>query len=154
MANAGIDESNADGKLILLPKDCFVSAKKLRKELQKHYKVKKLGVLLTDSRLFPLRAGIVGVAVGYTGFKGVSDERGKKDLFGRKLRMTKVDIADSLATAAVLAMGEGAERKPLTVIEGAPVEFTERINRKELIIDIKDDLYRPLFGRAAKIRRK
>jgi F420-0:gamma-glutamyl ligase len=67
--------------------------------------------------------------------------------------MTKVDVADSLATAAVLEMGEGNEQKPLAVIEGASVEFTERVNRKELLIDIKDDLYRPLFARASKKKR-
>jgi F420-0:gamma-glutamyl ligase len=70
MASAGIDESNADGKLILLPKDSFAAAERLRKALKRHYKVRKLGVLITDSRLFPLRAGVVGVALGYAGFKG------------------------------------------------------------------------------------
>lgn len=43
MANAGIDESNADGKLVLLPKDSYASAARLRKELKKIYKIKKLG---------------------------------------------------------------------------------------------------------------
>nr|AIA17475.1 F420-0:Gamma-glutamyl ligase [uncultured bacterium] len=150
MASAGIDESNADGKIIMLPKDSFRAAGILRKKLQRVYKIRDLGVLITDSRLFPLRAGVVGVALGYAGFKGLKDQRGKKDIFGRKLKMTKVDIADSLATAAVLTMGEAAEKKPLAVITDAPVEFTERVNRRELIIDIKEDLYQPLFARAAK----
>ncbi len=146
MASAGIDESNARGKMVLLPKDSFNAAAEIRKELQKKFKVKNLGVLLTDSRLFPLRAGVVGVALGYAGFKGVRNYIGKKDIFGRKLHYSRTDVADSLATAAVLEMGEGKEQQPLAVISGATVEFANKINKKELIIDPKEDLYLPLFG--------
>jgi coenzyme F420-0:L-glutamate ligase len=154
LANAGVDESNADGKLILLPKDSFRSVDLLRKKLRKHYKLKKLGVVITDSRIMPLRAGVVGVALGYAGFKGLRDYRGKKDMFGRKLKFTQTDIADSLATAAVLAMGEGSERQPLAVITDAPVEFTERVNKKELLIPLKDDMYAPLFRTAARKKKR
>lgn len=145
MASAGIDESNAKGKLILLPKDSFKSAEVLRKKLLQKFKIKKLGVLITDSRLFPLRAGVVGVALGYAGFKGIKDYRGTKDIFGRTLKMSQTDIADSLATSAVLCMGEGKEQQPLALITNAPVYFVEKINKKELLISLKDDLYLPLF---------
>jgi coenzyme F420-0:L-glutamate ligase len=147
LANAGVDESNADGKLVLLPKDSFKTANVLHRALLKHYRVKKLGVIITDSRVTPLRAGVVGVALGYAGFKGVRDYRGKKDLHGRKLKFTQTDVADSLATAATLAMGEGSERQPLAVITDAPVEWTNRVNKKELLIPLKDDMYAPLFSR-------
>ncbi len=150
MANAGIDESNASGKLILLPEDSFKTAESLRKSLRKKWKLRKLGVLITDSRLFPLRAGVVGVALGYAGFKGVRDYRGKADMFGRILKFSQVDVADSLATAAVLEMGEGKERQPLAVIEDANVAFVEKVNRGELLIKIEDDLYYPLFRQARK----
>jgi coenzyme F420-0:L-glutamate ligase len=146
MASAGVDESNANGKLILLPKDSFVTAQKVRTELRKKFKIKNLGVIITDSRVFPLRAGIVGVAIGYAGIKGLRDYRGKKDMFGRVLKYSTTDVADSLATSAVLCMGEGRERQPLAVITDAPVEFTEKINKKELVIDPKKDLYLPFFG--------
>ena len=146
MASAGIDESNAkNGELILLPKDSFKSAVILRKKLMKYYGVKKIGILITDSRIMPLRAGVVGVALGYSGFKGLRDYRGKPDIFGRELTMTQTDIADSLATAAVLCMGEGNECQPLAVINSAPVDFTNTTNKKELIMKPKEDLYRPLF---------
>jgi coenzyme F420-0:L-glutamate ligase len=145
MPNAGIDESNADGKLILLPKDSFHSAEIIRKNLKNKFKVKNLGVLITDSRLFPLRAGVVGVALGYAGFEGVKDYRGSKDIFGRVLKMSQTDVADSLATAAVLCMGEGKEQQPLALITGAPVDFVNKINKKELLINPKDDLYLPLL---------
>ncbi len=145
MANAGVDESNARGKIILLPKDSFKSAEFLRKKIRQKFKLKNFGVLITDSRVFPLRAGIVGVALGYAGFKGVRNYIGKKDIFGRILKMSQTDVADSLATSAVLCMGEGKEQQPLALITDAPVEFTKKINKKELLINPKDDLYLPLF---------
>lgn len=146
MPSAGIDESNADGKLILLPKNSFKTAKSLCEKLRKKYGVKELGVLITDSRTLPLRAGVVGVALGYAGFRGVKDYRNKKDIFGRKFKYSRVDIADSLATAAGLVMGEGSERQPLAVIRKAPLIFCDTINQRELCIDIEDDMYRPLFS--------
>lgn len=147
MANAGIDESNAKGKIILLPKNSFDSAKIIRVKLQKKFGVKNLGVLITDSRLFPLRAGIVGVALGYSGFQGIRNYIGKKDIFGRTLKMSKTDVADSLATAAVLCMGEGKEQLPLALITNVPVVFTNKTNKKELLIDPKKDIYAPLFSK-------
>lgn len=151
MASAGIDESNADGKLILLPRDSFKTADKLRTKLRQYYGIKKLGVLLTDSRTIPLRAGVTGVALGYAGFRGVRDYRETPDLFGRKFHFSRTDIADSLATAAVLVMGEGAEQQPLAVIVEAPIEFVDKIDRQELRIDIQDDMYRPLFAELPKL---
>jgi coenzyme F420-0:L-glutamate ligase len=153
LANAGLDESNADGKLVLLPRDSFKAAEVLRLRLTQLYKV-KLGVVVTDSRVMPLRAGVVGVALGYAGFRGVRDYRGKKDLSGRKLKFTQTNIADSLATAAVLAMGEGSERQPLAVITDAPVEWTNRTDKKELLIPLKDDMYAPLFRTGARKRKR
>ena len=145
MSSAGIDESNADGKIILLPKNSFKSAELIRKELCKKFKVKNLGILITDSRLLPLRAGVVGVALGYAGFKGVRDYRGTADIFGRILKLSRTDIADSLATSAVLCMGEGKEQQPLAMITDSPVSFTQKVNKKELAIDPREDLYAPLF---------
>lgn len=145
LANAGVDESNANGKLILLPKDSYKSAQLIRAYLRKKFRLKKLGVIITDSRLLPLRAGVVGISLGYAGFKGIKNYIGKPDLFGRPFEFSKTDIADSLATAAVLVMGEGTEKQPLCVISDAPIEFTNKINRTELKIDIKEDIYKPLF---------
>src|SRR3989338_8530523 len=139
MASAGIDESNANGKLILL-----------QKKLRVKYGVRHLGVLVTDSRTIPLRAGVTGVALGYAGFCGIKDYRGTPDIFGRKFKFSRTNIADGLAAAAVLVMGEGNERQPLAIIERAPVEFCDRVNRAELHIDIQEDMYRPLFSKLPK----
>ncbi len=150
MSSAGIDESNADGKLILLPKDSFAQAQKIRRHFMKKYSLKKFGVILTDSRLMPLRAGVVGVALGYAGFSGIKKYQGQPDIFGRKLTMSQVDIADSVATAAVLCMGEGNEQKPLALISDIELSWNNSLNKKELQIDPKNDLYRPLFDHLQK----
>lgn len=151
-SSAGIDESNAQGKLILLPKNSFSEAEKLGKILIKHYKIKKLGIVISDSRNFPLRLGAMGVALGYSGFLGLKSYVGKKDIFGRKFKFERVNVADSLASVAMLDMGEGNEKMPLAVIENAPVDFIDKkTNSKELFLDPKDDIYRVLFeglGRA------
>ncbi len=145
MPTAGIDASNADGKLILLPRDSFHTAHVLRRALMKRFRLKKLGVLITDSRTLQFRAGVAGIALGYAGFSGLRNYRGTKDLFGRKLHYSRTDVADSLATAAVLEMGEGRERCPLALITDATVAFRDRIQRNELHIDPHDDLYAPLY---------
>lgn len=146
MSSAGIDESNANGKLILLPKDSFQTATDLRKKLQKKHDIKHLGVLITDSRLMPLRAGVTGMALGYAGFRGLKNYINTPDIFGRKFHFSKTDIADSLATAATLTMGEGDEQQPLAMITNAPIIFTNKINKAELYIDIREDMYMPLFS--------
>ncbi len=146
MANAGIDDSNGNGKLVLLPKDSYKAAEMIRSELCKHYGIQDLGVLITDSRVQPLRAGVVGVALGYAGLRGVHDYRGTPDIFGRTMKITQTNIADSLATAATVVMGEGSEQQPLAVIQDAPVEFADTVKRSELQINIEDDMYGPLFA--------
>lgn len=145
MASAGIDESNGNGKLILLPKDSFGSARFLRRVLRHKYGIGRLGVVIADSRTMPLRAGVTGVAVGYAGLRGIRDYRGKPDIFGRKFRISQTDVVDSIAAAAVLVMGEGNEQRPLAVIEDAPVEFCDKIRRNELRIKSEDDMYRLFF---------
>src|SRR3989338_7118235 len=121
MANAGIDESNGRGKLILLPPNSFNSAKKIRALLCAKYKIKNLGIIISDSSLLPLRSGVIGVALGYAGFKGVKSYKGRKDIFGRKFVYQKTNVADSLATTATVCMGEGNEQQPLALITNAPV---------------------------------
>lgn len=132
MADAGIDESNANGGIILSPKDSFLSAAKIRSYLKKTHGLKNLGIIISDSFCLPLRAGVIGIALGYAGFKGLRDYCQKRDIFGRPFEFSRVDVADSLATAATLAMGEGNEQKPLAIISGAPVEYRDKVMKNEL----------------------
>ena len=107
--------------------------------------MKNLGIVVTDSMILPLRAGVIAGAVAYGGFKGVRDLRGQPDLFGKKLQVTLINVADTLASAAALEMGEGAECRPLARIEQAPVEFVDTVPENEIKYPVKDDLYAPLF---------
>lgn len=145
-ASAGIDASNANGKLILLPKNSFYAACELREKIKRRFNINNCGVLITDSRLLPLRTGALAYAIGYAGFRGVRDNRGKPDIFGRTLLLSQTDVADGLASGAVICMGEGAEQIPLAVITDPPVEWTDDpIDPNELRIPPEDDLYRPFF---------
>lgn len=150
MASAGIDESNANGRIILLPKNPYEIAAKIHKALTKHFKVKKFGVIISDSNLLPMRAGVIGIAHGYFGFKGVKSYKGIKDLFGRRFKFSTVNIADSIATSATLLMGEGKERRPLALVTNAPAVFTKKVNKKEIRIPLEKDLYGQLFKKYEK----
>lgn len=145
MTNGGVDESNAKGKLILLPQDCYACAEQLRTALKALWNVQNLGIIITDSLILPLRAGVIGAAVGYSGFEGVKDLRGQKDLFGKPLQTTLVNVADSLATAATLTMGEADEQQPLCLLENVPVLFTDENQKGKLKYPPQDDLYAPLL---------
>jgi coenzyme F420-0:L-glutamate ligase / coenzyme F420-1:gamma-L-glutamate ligase len=129
--NAGIDRSNVPpGFAILYPKDPTETANRLRTYLVKHSGMIarssiRLGVILSDSRITPTRLGTIGIAIGTSGFKPVIDFRGKKDLFGNKLKVTVKAIADQLSSAAQLVMGEAAESIPIVIIRGYSADFEE-----------------------------
>lgn len=146
IASAGIDESNSQsGDFILFPKDPFASAENLRRKLQQHFGLKRFGVLITDSHTSPLRRGVTGVCLSYSGFLALKSLVGQPDLFGRELKMTQMNLADGLAAAAVMMMGEGAESQPLAYITGAPVEFSDLSDRRQISIPLEEDLYYPLL---------
>jgi coenzyme F420-0:L-glutamate ligase len=123
--NAGIDESNSDESIILLPKNANQIAKSLYTKIKNHYGLAKLGIIITDTRSTPLRAGTIGRTIGYAGFKPFKSYVGKDDLYGKQSRVTESNHADALAAAAVCMMGEGDEQTPLAVISNSPVSFIE-----------------------------
>lgn len=146
-ANAGVDESNAQGQLILMPEHIRATTDALLRNLKKRYRRKKLGVIITDTRIYPMRVGTMGVAVGFSGIKGLRSYIGERDIFGRKLKMTKANIVHALSVGAVLVMGEGKEKQPLCVIEDAPVVFTSNSESiASLTVDPCDDLYRAAYA--------
>jgi coenzyme F420-0:L-glutamate ligase / coenzyme F420-1:gamma-L-glutamate ligase len=122
MANAGIDQSNvgpADEpqRVLLLPRDPDQSAEALRSRLSGHYDC-ALGVIINDSFGRAWRRGTVGVALGAAGIPALLDLRGRPDLFGRDLRVSIVGLADELAAAASLLMGQAAEAVPVVLVRG------------------------------------
>ncbi|MBU0578824.1 coenzyme F420-0:L-glutamate ligase [Patescibacteria group bacterium] len=156
--DAGIDQSNTGKYYAFLPKDPYKSAKEIWQFLRKEFKVKQLGVLITDSKTQPLKWGTTGTALAHCGFKALVNKIGTPDLFGRKLQMTQVNVAEGLAAAAVVEMGEANEAQPLAVItEASQVEFQSRPPTKKQIkdlqIDIKDDVYGPMLSAAPWIKK-
>jgi coenzyme F420-0:L-glutamate ligase / coenzyme F420-1:gamma-L-glutamate ligase len=140
--NAGIDKSNCPpGKIVLYPKDSFKTANELRKKFLKIHGI-KIGIVISDSRLMPTRIGCTGIAIGVSGFDPVDDERGKTDLYGKKLKVTFKATADCLATIGVFMMGESNESIPLVVIRGANVRETKRtLSMKDMTVNPKIDIY-------------
>lgn len=124
MANAGIDFSNVDGDpdschALLLPEDPDAECQQIRLELKEKTDV-DIGVVINDSHGRAWRNGTVGVAIGASGVQALADMRGKPDLYGRALRVTQVGMADEIAAAASLLMGQSDEGSPAVLMRGLP----------------------------------
>jgi coenzyme F420-0:L-glutamate ligase/coenzyme F420-1:gamma-L-glutamate ligase len=144
LANAGIDRSNiedSDERALLLPADPDASAARLRAELQREFGV-ALGVVITDSIGRAWRLGTVGIAIGCAGIKALNDLRGQSDMFGRTLKVSEVAVADSIAAAAVLAMGEAAEGTPLVLVRGAGAGTDSGQTARDALRPAAEDLFR------------
>jgi coenzyme F420-0:L-glutamate ligase/coenzyme F420-1:gamma-L-glutamate ligase len=168
-ANAGIDHSNVDSPLrlgdceaigsvaeegsggratgdsldewvLLLPAEPDRSAETIRQEILSRTE-KRIGILIIDSHGRAWRNGTVGVAIGIAGLPGLQDLRGQPDLFGFTLRITQVGVADELAAAASLIMGQAAEGTPVVHVRGFPYPLREG-SLKELIRPKEQDLFR------------
>jgi len=139
LPNAGIDESNApDGWVTRLPADPEASAKRLRDGIRERTG-KDTAVIIIDSRTHSMRLGVSGLAIGCSGILPITDERGKPDLYGNKLQVTRRAIADSLASTAELLMGESAEGVPVVLVRGYPYVRCE--NCKIETIPADEDLF-------------
>ncbi len=143
-ANAGIDRSNVQREgaeqVLLLPENPSLSSQNLRHQLEKETGV-SLGVLIIDSHGRAWRLGTLGVAIGFSGIPGVADLRGQPDMFGRILESTEVGIADEVAAAASLMMGQAAEGTPVVHVRGFPYPLREG-SFGELIRPKEADLFR------------
>jgi len=153
-ANAGIDHSNVaptpvshsslSAKMgegvLLLPRDPDASSRALREKIEAQTG-KRIGVMIIDSHGRAWRIGTVGVCIGLSGIPAVVDERGWKDLFGHELKITIVGVADELAAAASLVMGQAAEGTPAVHVRGFPYPLREG-SLKELLRPKEQDLFR------------
>ncbi|MBW8784970.1 MAG: coenzyme F420-0:L-glutamate ligase [Novosphingobium sp.] len=122
LANAGIDSSNVQGgdqdTVLLWPVEADASARAIRAGLADALGTRP-AVVIADSLGRAWRIGTVGTAIGCAGLTVLDDRRGEPDLFGRTLQATIVAVADAIAAAAVLAMGEGREGTPVALVRGA-----------------------------------
>lgn len=155
-ANAGIDHSNvslevseASGDLgglspedwvLLLPEHPDRSADGIRREIKAATNI-QIGVLIIDSHGRAWREGTVGAAIGISGLPGLLDLRGQPDMFGFRLRITQVGVADELAAAASLVMGQAAEGTPIVHVRGFPYPLRKG-NLSELLRPKEQDLFR------------
>ena len=141
MANSGVDQSNVEaGHALLLPEDPDHSAATLRQHLMHRFS-KTVGVIIADSMGRAWRQGIVGHAIGVAGVQALVDLRTSLDLFGRALRSTQIGLADEIAAAATMVMGQGAEGRPVVLVRGFG-GFDHPTNAKELVRDKDRDLFR------------
>lgn len=146
VARAGIDGSNTDGVYSLLPNDSYKTARDVHTYLIERFNVKNVGVIITDSHSLPLRRGVTGVAIGWSGFKAIKGYEHATDIFGRRFT-THSNIVDALATSAVLAMGEGNEQTPLALITDITfVEFDAASPTAEELAYFKPELEADLFA--------
>ncbi len=142
----GVDESNANDLYILLPENPQSVANKVRENFAQKYGLKKFGCIIIDSRSTPLRRGVVGVGLAFSGFKPVYSYIGKKDLFNRELKVSETNLVDSLASVANLSMGEGDESTPMVLINDiSNIEYQPRNPTQEeldyFFFDYQIDLY-------------
>jgi dihydrofolate synthase / folylpolyglutamate synthase len=146
IASAGIDQSNADGYNILWPENVNKLLKEICLYLRKKNKVKKLAVVSTDSHSLPLRSGMLGVSTGFFGLEPLISYVGKRDIFGRKLRYTSINVVDALSATAVFLMGEGDERVPIVIARNVQnLRFTDRQTYRKIVIPEQNDLYYPIL---------
>jgi coenzyme F420-0:L-glutamate ligase/coenzyme F420-1:gamma-L-glutamate ligase len=144
MANAGIDRSNLgpghEDDVLLLPLDADASAARLRQQLAA-YLTPVPGVVISDSFGRPWRMGVTNVALGAAGFPALWDRRGAPDRDGRVLEITQIALGDMAASAAGLAMGEGAEGVPAVLLRGLKLPGAEITPAAALVRPVPEDLF-------------
>ena len=142
-ANAGVDRSNVlgDRNVVPLPKNANASAQGIRQEI-KRITGANVAVIVSDTHGRPFRNGEINVAVGVAGIKPIRDRRGEKDLFGYVLKIKQTAIADELASAAELVIGQASEGIPVAIIRGYNYQADENVSAMSLTRPRERDLFR------------
>ena len=141
-ANSGIDKSNVPGErsVALLPEDPDRSADEIRREIRRMTGC-DVAVIVSDTHGRPLREGEINIAIGVAGINPIKDRRGEKDLFGYVLRVKRTAIADELASAAELVIGQADEGIPVAIIRGYDYPKSESARATDLIRPKEKDLF-------------
>jgi coenzyme F420-0:L-glutamate ligase len=146
--NAGIDKSNIEhGRVVLYPSDPLRSAIEIVDEIKSRRGV-RVGAVVSDSRLMPTRMGTTGVALAATGFQAIRDMRGKPDLFGNPLKVTRQALADDLCSGAQVVMGEADEGTPIVIVRGLDASLMGEHNysMKDFSVPIDQDVFVQSLG--------
>ncbi|MBN2153639.1 MAG: coenzyme F420-0:L-glutamate ligase, partial [Candidatus Lokiarchaeota archaeon] len=103
--------------------------------------------MIIDSRVQPLKVGVIGGALAVSGFQPVEDIRGQEDIFGRALLIKQIAVADDLSSAAEIAMREAAEQTPFVLIHGAPVKLVpdDQIKEDAMLMPMDECLFMNVF---------
>ncbi len=142
--NGGVDKSNVEGDrtFALLPKNPDESARRLRTRIRQ-LTGRRVAVIICDTHSRPFRRGQVEETIGVAGLNPMVDYRGQRDLFGYQLKFKNVAVADELASAAELVMGQGREATPAAIIRGLKrVRFQDRARSTGLTLEPREDLFR------------
>ncbi len=142
---AGIDQSNGAGWHILWPENLHEIANTLHQAIQAEFGLSKFGLVLTDSSVFPMRRGCIGISIAAVGLKLLHSCIGQKDLFGQKLKFSETNIVDRLTNFATLFMGEGAEQTPAVIMRGVGRFVSNTEDFSKLFIEKEKDFYWPLW---------
>ena len=141
LANAGIDQSNvAPGEVLLLPRDPDASASALRAKLMAATG-RTVAVLIIDSLGRAWRIGTTGTTIGLAGMPAILDLRGRVDLAGRLLESSELGLADEVAAAASLAMGQADEGTPVVVVRGLTYPTCDD-SARSIVRPVAMDLFR------------
>ena len=142
--NAGIDRSNIlqkDDVVLLLPENPSKSAKILQSAISSNFQ-RDIALIVTDSMTRPFRSGVTNFALASTNIPSLIDLKGDTDIYGNILQSTEIAIADELAAAAGLLMGQGSEKQPVVIIKGFDKKNYSTNDAFDLVVDEDEDLYR------------
>jgi len=141
-ANAGVDQSNVPGGRAVtpFPKNPDRTAREIRQKIMR-LTGKDVAVIISDTHGRPLREGEINIAIGVAGINPIRDRRGETDLFGYVLRVKQTAIADELASAAELVIGQAKEGIPVAIIRSYPYPKSEKASAKMLIRKKRRDLF-------------
>lgn len=144
---SGVDESNANGYFITLPKNSDSFAREVHDRICEKFKLKNFAVLIIDSNCLPLRYGLIGLTIGFYGINPIIDYEGKKDIFDRELKISRLNVIDSIASFSTLIMGQGNEITPMVVLRNFDkVQFEKKSNWDIINIEKEEDFYTPFLN--------
>ena len=144
--NAGIDRKNVPMNHYALPFSTLKGkAREIYSKIREKFNV-RVGVIISDSTVYPLRLGTRSIAIYTYGFYPLIDFRGKKDLYNKEIQYTVMAYADEIASAAHLTLGEGDEKVPAAIVKGLDIKLVEKETTNMLLIEKEKCLFNKIYS--------